>query len=195
MDSFQLLATPIWVNFLILIPILLFIYFRKNKLSITNKALVFAALFGITFGFVEAACVIYLRASVGLLPGFQGTLADVQRQSIELYNQAQALNQLPQSLITIEFIRNAVTILMIISVSVLGTLKPKDRFGLFVWIFAFWDIFYYVFLYLLVRWPSSLTTPDVLFLIPVPWIGQVWLPILISSLLIASVLINNKPQK
>jgi hypothetical protein len=47
-----------------------------------------------------------------------------------------------------------------------------------------WDIFYYVFLWLLMRWPPSLGTWDLLFLIPIPWIGPVWLPILISCMLI-----------
>jgi hypothetical protein len=54
----------------------------------------------------------------------------------------------------------------------------------FLWTFAFWDLFYYFSLYILIKWPPKLTTIDVLFLIPVPWIAPVWFPIAISSLTI-----------
>ncbi len=43
--------------------------------------------------------------------------------------------------------------------------------------FATWDLSYYAFLRLISGWPQSLFTRDVLFLIPVPWIGPVITPI------------------
>ena len=46
--------------------------------------------------------------------------------------------------------------------------------------FGVWDIFYYVFLRLLIGWPESLATWDLLFLVPVPWIGPVIAPVLVS---------------
>lgn len=33
-------------------------------------------------------------------------------------------------------------------------------------------------------WPPSLDTPDLLFLIPVPWVGPVWSPVAISVALV-----------
>jgi hypothetical protein len=39
-----------------------------------------------------------------------------------------------------------------------------------------------------IRWPSSLTDSDVLFLIPIAWISPVWFPLLVSTLCIAAVL-------
>jgi hypothetical protein len=60
--------------------------------------------------------------------------------------------------------------------------------------FAFWDIFYYAGLWLIIRWPSSLLTQDVLFLIPTPWIAPVWFPILVSLLAIAAVLLANRQR-
>jgi hypothetical protein len=39
-----------------------------------------------------------------------------------------------------------------------------------------------------VRWPLSLRDPDVLFLIPRPWISPVWYPLLVSGLAILAVL-------
>jgi hypothetical protein len=47
-----------------------------------------------------------------------------------------------------------------------------------------WDIFYYVFLKLLIGWPESILTWDILFLIPVTWTGPVLTPVLVSLLMI-----------
>ena len=57
-----------------------------------------------------------------------------------------------------------------------------------MWAFAFWDIFYYVWLYALLRWPSGPTTIDVLFLIPRPWIAPVFVPVVASLLVIGAAL-------
>jgi hypothetical protein len=46
--------------------------------------------------------------------------------------------------------------------------------------FGTWDLFYYVFLKVLVDWPASLFTWDILFLIPVPWVAPVLAPTLVS---------------
>jgi hypothetical protein len=59
----------------------------------------------------------------------------------------------------------------------------------FLWTFAFWDLFYYLSLYILIKWPPTFKTIDVLFLIPVPWIAPVWFPIGVSSLTIITIAI------
>ena len=56
-----------------------------------------------------------------------------------------------------------------------------ERGVFFLWTFAFWDLFYYLSLYILIKWPPSLKTIDVLFLIPVAWIAPVWFPVGMSS--------------
>src|SRR6266481_2867407 len=62
--------------------------------------------------------------------------------------------------------------------------------AVFLWTFALWDIVYYAGLWATVRWPLSLRDPDVLFLIPVPWISPVWFPLLVSALALAAVLLS-----
>jgi len=47
-------------------------------------------------------------------------------------------------------------------------------------IFAIWDIFYYVWLKVLIDWPASIMDWDILFLIPGTWAGPVLAPVLIS---------------
>ncbi|UCF15975.1 MAG: hypothetical protein JSW59_00665, partial [Phycisphaerales bacterium] len=56
----------------------------------------------------------------------------------------------------------------------------QQRFAYFLTIFAVWDIFYYVWLKILIDWPSTIMDWDVLFLIPVTWASPVLYPVLIS---------------
>ena len=56
----------------------------------------------------------------------------------------------------------------------------------FLLAFGIWDIFYYVFLKVLIDWPKSLLTWDVLFLIPVPWAGPVLAPALVALTMVGT---------
>ena len=195
MNEFTLFAQPWWVNLLILIPFVAYYLWRKEGLLISKETFLISGLFGIAFGFVEASVVVYLRAAVGLLPGYGGTLSDVARLSADIYQQAQILSELPKSLLAVEFLREAATMIMLLSVALVAIKSLRERWAIFLWIFATWDIFYYIGLWATIRWPSSLSTPDVLFLIPVPWFSQVWFPILISALTMVVVVITRKDVK
>jgi hypothetical protein len=154
-----------------------------------------AAIFAAAFGFVEAAVVVYLRAAMGLLPAYHGTLADVQRMSGVFYQQAQTISQFPQSLLTVEVFREAATMVVLLAVSLLSAARSRERWGMFLWTFALWDACYYGGLWLTIRWPLSLKEPDVLFLIPTPWIAQVWMPLAVSALSVLAVLCARKTAK
>ncbi len=187
-DKLTLLAQPWWVNLLILVPGLLYVAARRGELRIRWQALVALALFAIAFGYVEAAVVVYIRASIGLLPGFQGTLAEVRQLSASLYRQPIRDIQLPPALTQVEVVREAATMVMLISVAFVAGRSRLERWTAFLWCFAIWDIVYYLGLRLTVGWPYSLLSPDVLFLIPVPWISQVWFPLLVSGMTVAAVI-------
>ena len=195
MNGFTLFAQPWWVNFLVVIPFIAYYLWRKEGLVISKWTLIISGLFGIAFGFVEASVVVYLRAAVGLLPGYGGTLADVARLSSDIYQQAQILSELPKSLLAVEFFREAAAMIMLLSIALVAVKSLRGRWAIFLWTFAVWDIFYYFGLWVTVRWPSSPLTPDVLFLIPVPWFSQVWFPILISALTMIAVVLTRKDVK
>src|SRR5690349_19445353 len=78
---------------------------------------------------------------------------------------------------------------LLFSVALLTATKTISRAAAFLWTFAVWDITYYAVLWTTVRWPLSLRDPDVLFLIPRPWISPVWYPLLVSALAILAVLL------
>src|SRR5574341_802280 len=142
MGEFTLLAEPWWVNLFIFVPFVAYVIWRKSGLAISRRTLTLAAFFGVAFGFVEAAVVVYLRAAVGLLPGYGGTLGDVARLSSELFQNTQLLGELPECLIIVEIFREAAAIVMLLSVAFLAAKSFRERCALFLWSFAAWDIVY-----------------------------------------------------
>lgn len=192
MQRFQLLASPWWVNLLILVPFFSYFGWREKGLLFSYWQLFYAAVFAVAFGFVEAAVVVYLRAAGGVLPAYSGTLADAASRTPDLDSQLRAAAQMPQSLMGIEPLREAATILMLAAVALLVGRTRRERWAAFLWVFALWDIVYYAGLRATVRWPESLTSSDVLFLVPVPWIAQVWYPVLVSALALVAVLLARR---
>ena len=188
-DGVESFATPWWVNLLLLVPLVAYGVWRRRGLALRRNTLLTTAAFGSAFGFVEASVVVYLRAASGLLPGYLGTLTEVRRLSTDAYQQSRALPQLPQSLLTVELLREAATMIMLVTVALLSATSRRERCAAFLWTFAAWDICYYAALCATVGWPPSLSAPDVLFLIPVPWLAPVWFPLLVSTLAIAAVVL------
>jgi hypothetical protein len=189
--AIALVAQPWWVNFIILIPPLAWFSWRRGGVAVTAPQLAISGVFAAAFGFLEAVVVVYLRAAVGLLPGFQGTLSDVVRMSGQYYVQSQAITQFPKSLLTLEVLREGATILMLFTFALLSSANSRARGAVFLWTFAIWDIVYYAALWATVRWPLSVKDPDVLFLIPVPWLSPVWFPLLVSALAVIAVLFSH----
>jgi len=187
----RLIAQPWWVNLLIMVPPIAYLSWRRNRVPLTLRQLIGSGVFAAAFGFLEAVVVVYLRAAAGVLPGYQGTLSDVIRLSGTFYQQWKGeTTHFPQSLLTLEVFREIATILMLLSVAFLSSGKSRVRAAVFLWAFAIWDIVYYAALWATVRWPLSLQDPDVLFLIPVPWVSPVWFPLLVSGLAVAAVLLT-----
>jgi hypothetical protein len=125
------------------------------------------ALFALAMAYVEAASVVYLRRIYGI--------TDLIRD-VAPYDRA---------LSPVELGREAATLVMLAAVGwAVGRTWPS-RAGFAFFAFGAWDIFYYVWLRLLIGWPASLLDPDILFLIPLPWWGPVLSPILIALLAVA----------
>src|SRR3989344_2229060 len=150
MNQFNLLAEPWWVNLLFALPFAVYFWWKKKGLMISKRVLLVSAIFGFAFGFVEASVVVYLRAAVGLLPGYSGTLSDVADLSADIYKQAQILGELPKSLLAVEVFREAATMIMLITIASVSTRGARERWAIFLWTFAIWDISYYVGLWLMV---------------------------------------------
>jgi hypothetical protein len=193
MGQTRFLAHPLWVNLLALIPLALYFAWRGKGIQISRRQLLFATIFALAFGFVESAVVVYLSAAAGLLPGYKGTLSEVQRLAQANQPEILPISQFPQSLLTVEVLREAATMVMLVSVALLSASKVRERCAVFLWTFALWDVTYYAGLWATIRWPTSLNNLDVLFLIPEPWISQVWFPLLVSVLTLVVVGLSRRP--
>jgi hypothetical protein len=140
----------------------------------TGLRLVLLSLFGIAMAHFEGVVVVYLRKAIGMID------SDSNPDSVK---------KIPDRFLLIEKTREAATIIMLIVIAVLAGNTLVEKIVFFLWTFAFWDLFYYLSLYILIKWPPSLKSVDVLFLIPQPWIAPVWFPVSVSSLTIIIILI------
>jgi len=79
-----------------------------------------------------------------------------------------------------ELVRELVTLIMMWATASLVYARLQSRMAAFMVIFGIWDSFYYLFLKIILDWPESLASWDILFLIPMPWVGPVWAPVVVS---------------
>lgn len=133
----------------------------------TRKIVIILTIFSIAMGFMESAIVVYLRA-LYYPGGFDFPLVP-----------------LDNNILITELFREAATLIMLVTIGLTAGRTKAENFVFFLFCFAVWDIFYYVFLKLLLNWPASLFTWDILFLLPVPWVGPVLAPVILSLTMIA----------
>ncbi|MCD4736753.1 MAG: hypothetical protein K8R53_11975 [Bacteroidales bacterium] len=136
-------------------------------------------LFAVAMGYLESSVVVYLR-TIYYPGGFDFPLKNIDRETL-----------------VVEVGRETATIIMLLSVALVAGDTWKEKFAWFLYCFAVWDIFYYVFLYLLLNWPASMFTWDILFLIPFTWTAPVLAPVInsLSMILLAFVLIHKELKK
>ena len=128
--------------------------------------------FAVAMGWLEAGVVVYLR-ELYYPEGFGFPIIII-----------------PQHIAVVELVRELTTLLLLLSVAVLAGHDRHDRFFVFGYLMGVWDIVYYIGLWAFLGWPASPLIWDVLFLIPVPWLGPVIYPVLISCFLIGGFLLH-----
>lgn len=121
-------------------------------------------LFAAAMAYLEAAVVVYLRRLVGVVEPIRDP---------GLYDPFIAV---------VEIGREAATLVMLLALGLACGRSLQSRLGFAAFAFGVWDILYYVWLKVLLGWPASWLTPDILFLIPLPWWGPVLSPVLIACL-------------
>jgi len=134
---------------------------------------VWVVLFAVALAYIESAVVVYLRALFypdGFTFPLDSVLAD-DRWMRFLY---------------IEVAREVATLVVLLAGSILMGFNRQTRWAFFLVVFAVWDIFYYVWLKVLLDWPASVLDWDILFLIPLIWAGPVLAPVLVSLVMLAA---------
>jgi hypothetical protein len=128
------------------------------------------AVFAAAFALIEASVVFYLRRLFTL-------------QFAAVYT-AQKF-AFPHAYLRHEQVREGATIVVLLAVGYLAGRGVWQKIAYFLFAFGVWDLGYYVALKIMLGWPPSLGTRDLLFLSPREWWAPVWEPVLASCVIIA----------
>lgn len=140
------------------------------KLQTSGKSdltrIITVTLFAIAMGYLESSVVVYLR---------------------ELYYPegfAFPLKILSMRIAVTELFREFATMVMLVTIGIIAGRSKLEKFGFFIFAFGIWDIFYYIFLWLLLGWPESLFAWDILFMLPTTWVGPILAPVINASTMV-----------
>jgi hypothetical protein len=147
-------------------------------------------LFGISFGYVEASVVIYLSALYEPLRQriYPGRTSSNVFPLLPL-EELKAADPQYIRLLKVELARESATLGMLAAAALLVDRSGAHWLAAFLIAFGAWDLSFYAFLKLLLHWPDSWLTWDLLFLIPVPWAAPVLAPVLVSVTMIGGGLV------
>ena len=101
-----------------------------------KRGLFWLLLWGVSFGYIESAVVVYLR-EIYYPNGFSFPLVPID-----------------ENILKTETLREAATLLLLWSTAVLSYSRLQSRIAAFFILFGVWDIFYYIFLKILLDWPA-----------------------------------------
>lgn len=144
---------------------------RERRAAYVNLWLLALAL-----GWIEASVVVYLREIAVRESAINATSY--------LPNLQVSLVALPGILVAMESAREVCTLVLLGAVGWLAGRRAADRLGAFLMAFGVWDIAYYAVLRLVSGWPESVSTWDILFRVPSPWVAPVWAPVTIATLFV-----------
>lgn len=153
------------------------------------RRLLVLVLFGLVFGYVEAAAVVYIRASYA--PVHQRLFPDRDADdlfpliTLEQWEQHGPRHTQP----LMEVGREIGTILMMALLALGLSRSAGQWFASFVLVFGVWDVSYYASLWVLMGWPRSLLDWDLVFAVPLPWVSPVLAPLVVAAVMIATGLV------
>ncbi len=127
-----------------------------------KRQLFWLMVWGVAFAYIEASVVVYLR-EIYYPEGFAFPVVIAETR-----------------MVITELFREVATLIIMWATVSLVYQKLQSKMAAFMVIFGIWDIFYYLFLKIVLNWPEGLASWDILFLIPMPWVGPVWAPVVVS---------------
>ncbi len=153
---------------------------ERNAHLSARRSLFALALFGISFGYVEAAVVVYLRSIYDPIRAhvYSGFPAG------ELFPLLKPEHLPDTHLLAVELGRELATLIMLAAIAIAVSHNARTWIAAFGIAFGVWDIFFYLSLKVAINWPASLFTWDILFLLPGPWVGPVIAPVIVSLAMI-----------
>jgi hypothetical protein len=125
------------------------------------------AVYALAMGYLEAVVVYYIRYALGDVHATASVASSIALR-------------FPWG---IEMTREVATLVMLGTVALLAGRDWRERAAALLWAFGIWDATYYLGLEILAQWPASIVTKDVYFLLPLPWGGPVWVPLLADAMM------------
>jgi hypothetical protein len=117
-------------------------------------------------GFLESIVVVYLR-TLFYPRGFSFPLVSLSGK-----------------ILFTEILRELIALVMLLAIAWVAGQNRIQRIANFLFTFGIWDIFYYLALKILLGWPETWLTWDILFLIPFAWAAPVLAPLLCNLIFI-----------
>jgi hypothetical protein len=151
-----------------------------------RRRVLLLVLFGLAFGYVEAAAVVYIRATYERIHRrlFPDRAPD---DLFPLFTREQWAREAPPHLGPgLEVARELGTLLLVALMALGVSRDARQWFASFVLAFGVWDLAYYAWLRLLIGWPRSLLDWDLIFAAPLPWVGPVLAPALVAGVMVAA---------
>lgn len=149
--------------------------------GVSQKIFIPLLIFGVAMAFLESAIVVFLREIWDMT-----ALFPIQN----IFENANNLR-----ILKIEFGREAATLVMLVSIACALGKNAWQRMAYLFFMFGVWDIFYYVWLWVLIGFPASLLTWDILFFIPYTLVAPVYAPVVVSLVMILSGMMIIHAQK
>ncbi len=159
-------------------------------LSSWVKRVIWVTVLATAFGYVEASVVVYLRVIYDPIRAslYPDQPVDALLPLITL-EQLREVDPLHIRRLIIELGREFATMVMLVAMAALAVRRKGEWIAMFMIGFGVWDIIFYVGLKAMIGFPESLLTWDILFLLPVPWLGPVLAPVIVSVTMIGAGLI------
>jgi hypothetical protein len=127
-------------------------------------------LFAVAMAYLESAIVVYLR--------------EIWQIGDSLFPVLPMFDPETQRLLVVEVGREFATLVMFVALAYAVARTRVQWWAAILIAFGVWDIFYYVWLEVLLGWPASLAAWDVLFLVPGQMTGPVYAPVSVSALMV-----------
>ncbi len=135
----------------------------------------YAAITGISFGLIEALNSAYIKM---IIPGEELIANITNARALYAYLHGKFILWPEQT--------REISILILITIFACVVGKDrKNKAIFFLLILGLWKLFRYIFLFIMIRIPTSLTEKDIVFYCPSPWVAPAYLGICLSLFLCA----------
>ncbi len=142
------------------------------------------AILAVALAYTEAGVVVYLREIIAPIRSAHFPSAVHEPLPLLTVQQLGESGEAFSRLLVVEISREITPLVVLLAMAWGLARRKRETVAFFVFGFGLWDIFYYAFLKVLLGWPASLGTWDVLYLIPTAWVAPVWAPLVISGTLV-----------